>query len=394
MSWFVIVFVLTRTATPALGQDALSSTDAFRMVSGAGVPSDWTHRHVIFSSVPSDAETLSDVQREPRFWLQQLRHHEIPISERRWGRRRRERIERDWNEAMNTGFSSFNSVVYPAKYSFNSANPIPSCSGDFVVFTSGLSGPATTFNIVAFTNLYLNSGGGSPFCAGTGPKLLFAYYASTASTPGGLNTSPVLSLDGTQVAFIEAAGSGAIFHVLKWQAAASTPTFPAITGTLNNCASIITLPCEYSLKFSGTIRSTNSSPFVDYKNDTAYVSDNSGNFYAISPVFGGGTPAVKGGWPVNVGGAPVMAPVYDSVSKRVFATDTTGKLYYIATTGTCGVTPAPCMGGSVSVSSGNVPEPPVVDSSTQKVVSIYQLRADWIGSYRRSRGSGHNKPRQ
>jgi hypothetical protein len=364
VSWLVTVLALTGMANPAFGQDPQSSTDAFRTVTEVGVPSDWTHRHLIFSAVPPDDETHFEVQREPRFWLQQLRRGEFPVTDKQWVPRRRERIERDWNEAMNTGFSSFNGVVYPAKYSFNST---PSCSSDFVVFTSGLSAPATNFNIVAFNNLYLNSGGGSPFCTGTGPKLLFAYYASTGSTPGGLNTSPVLSLDGTQVAFIEAAGSGAIFHVLKWQAAASTPTFPAITGTLNNCASISTLPCEYSLNFSGSTRSTNSSPFVDYRHDTAYVSDNAGNVYAISPVFNGGTPAVKSGWPISVGGAPVMAPVYDSVSKHVFAADTSGKLYYIATTGTCGATPAPCLGGSVSVSSGNVPEPPVVDSSTQKV---------------------------
>jgi hypothetical protein len=366
LSWCVIALVLTGIARSAWSQEQWSTDEAFRMVSGAGVPSDWTHRHVVFSSV-SSIETLSDIQQEPRYWLQQLRRREFPVTEKRWVPRRRERIERDWNEAMNTGFSSFNGVVYPAKYSFNSANPTPSCNNDFVVFTSGLSGPATNFNIVAFTNLYLNGSGGSPFCAGAGPKLLFAYYASTGSTPGGLNTSPVLSLDGTQVAFIEAAGSGAIFHVLKWQATASTPTFPAITGTLSNCVSISALPCEYSLNFSGTTRSTNSSPFVDYKNDTAYVSDNAGNIYAISPVFGGGAPAVKSGWPVSVGGSPVMAPVYDSVSKRVFAADASGKLYYVATTGTCSVTPAPCLGGSVSVSSGSVPEPPVIDSSTQKV---------------------------
>ena len=367
VSWLVTVLALTGMANPAFGQDTQSPTDAFRTVSEVGVPSDWTHRHLIFSAVPSDEETHSEVQREPRFWLQQLRRGELPVTDKQWVPRRRERIERDWNEAMNTGFSSFNGVVYPAKYSFNATNPTPSCSSDFVVFTSGLSGPATNFNIVAFTNLYLNSGGGAPFCAGTGPKLLFAYYASTGSTPGGLNTSPVLSLDGTQVAFIEAAGSGAIFHVLKWQAAASTPTFPTITATLNNCASISSPPCEYGLNFSGSTRSTNSSPFVDYKHDTAYVSDNGGNVYAISPVFNGGTPAVKSGWPISVGGAPLMAPVYDSVSKRVFAADTSGKLYYIATTGVCGATPAPCVGGSVSVSSGNVPEPPIVDSSTQKV---------------------------
>jgi hypothetical protein len=248
---------------------------------------------------------------------------------------------------------------------------MPSCTSDYVVFALG-SSTSSSFNIIAFSNLYLNSSGGTAFCSGSTPKLLFAYYASTGATPGGLNPSPVLSLDGTQIGFIEAAGSGAIFHVLKWQAASSTPTFPATTATLNNCATNSTLPCEYSFGYAGTNTATRSSPFVDYSSDTAYASDNGGNLYAISPVFGGGAPATKSGWPasgLNVGTVtPLTGPVYDSVSQRVFvAGATNGMLYYFNTTGTCGVTPAPCLGGSLSVSSGTITDPPVVDSTAQKV---------------------------
>jgi hypothetical protein len=220
-------------------------------------------------------------------------------------------LERDWNEAMNTGFNSYGTPKYPAKYSFNSANPLPSCTNDYVVFTLGGS-TSSSFDIIAFTNLYLNSGAGSSFCAGTNPTLLFAYFASTASTPGGLNGSPARSLDGTQIAFVESAGSGGIFHVLKWQAASSVPTFPNSTATLHDCAANSAPPCEYSVGYAGSITATKTSPYVDYATDTAYVTDNAGNVYAISPVFGGGTPAVKSGWPVGVG-TSVTAPVYDSV---------------------------------------------------------------------------------
>jgi len=278
-------------------------------------------------------------------------------------------LERDWNEAMNAGFSSFSNFKYPAKYSFISANTMPSCTSDYVVFTLG-SSSSSSFNIIAFSNLYLNSSGGSSFCSGSTPKLLFAYYASTST--GGLNTSPSLSLDGTQIAFVEAAASGAIFHVLKWQAATSTPTFPNTTATLNNCATNATLPCEYSLAYAGTNPATRSSPYVDYGSDTAYLTDNGGNLYAVSPVFGGGTPAVKSGWPsagLNVGTVtPLTAPVYDPISQRVFvAGATNGLLYYFNTAGTCGTTPAPCLGGSISASSGSIVEPPVVDSTAQRV---------------------------
>jgi hypothetical protein len=407
--WMLIGLAASWIVPPLLCQEQPSSADAFRMASQAGVPTDWTHRHVMFSWGPEDSETRLSVRNEPRYWLQLLRRHTLEntasadvshiddwagrqLAQRRsehlepkeeveftddnavglgTGRngRHKQRLERDWNQAMNTGFSSYPSSKYPAKYSFSSADS--SCSNDYVVFTLG-SSSSSSFNIIAFSNLYLNSSGGSSFCSGSAPTLLFAYFASTGSTPGGLNTSPTLSLDGTQVAFIEAAGSGAVFHVLKWQAASSTPTFPHSTGTLNNCATNGSLPCEYSLGYAGTNTATRSSPFVDYATDTAYVSDNAGNLYAVSPVFGGGTPAVKSGWPaagLNVGTVtPLTAPVYDSVSQRIFvAGATNGLLYYFKTTGTCGATPAPCLGGSISVSSGTIAEPPVVDSTTQRV---------------------------
>jgi hypothetical protein len=377
------------------------------MASQAGVPTDWTHRHVVFSSGSNDSEARSSSQKEPRYWLQLLRRrsledaasadmahfddwaadrlaphrheylevqgeveqtdydNDVDDLEARRKRRHKERLERDWNEAMNTGFNSYGTPKYPAKYSFNSANPLPSCTNDYVVFTLG-SSTNTSFNIIAFTNLYLNAGAGSSFCSGANPKLLFAYFASTGSTPGGLNGSPTLSLDGTQIAFVESAGSGGIFHVLKWQAASSVPTFPNSTATLHDCAVNSAPPCEYSIAYAGSITATKTSPYVDYAADTAYVTDNAGNVYAISPVFGGGTPAVKSGWPVAIG-TNVTAPVYDSVSQRIFVGDSNGNLDYVKTTGNCGVTPAPCLGATLSVSSGTIAEPPVVDSTTQKV---------------------------
>jgi hypothetical protein len=339
LRWIPFCLAFFSPVLPLWAQEP-APTSVGSQINFVGVPTDWSHQHVIFSTSP-DSETAADVQREPRYWLQafrrqtivdvsasqaadytsELNHRQYALWEQEWrdwrddgsgssrDRRRKNRdrdedkLERDWNEAMNTGFKSFSNVTYAAKYSFASANPMPSCTSDYVVFALG-SSTSSSFNIIAFSNLYLNSSGGTAFCPGSSPKLLFAYYASTGATPGGLNPSPVLSLDGTQIGFIEAAGSGAIFHVLKWQAASSTPTFPATTATLNNCATNGTLPCEYSFGYAGTNTATRSTPFVDYSSDTAYASDNGGNLYAISPVFGGGTPATKSGWPaggLNVG---------------------------------------------------------------------------------------------
>lgn len=125
---------------------------------------------------------------------------------------------------------------------------------------------------------------------------------------------------------------------------------------------------------------TSSSPFVDYRHETAYVSDNFGNVYAISPVFGGGPPAVKTGWPVSIGASKTLtAPVYDSVSKRVFVAAANGNLYYIQTTGTCGGTPAPCLGGSTAVSAigTTITAPPVVDATTS-LCFLKALRPDLV----------------
>jgi hypothetical protein len=271
---------------------------------------------------------------------------------------------------MSTSFTSFSTSKFAAKYFFNSSNPTPSCTNDYAVYaTASING--SPFNLVAFTNLYLNASGGSSFCPGTTPKLLFSYDTSTASPPGEVNGSPALSLDGTQIAFIETS-TEADFHVLKWAAATSTPTFPGNTGTVGNCAVNGTLPCQYTLVYTGNHSANISSPFVDYSTDTAYVTDDVGNVYAISPVFGGGAPAIRTGWPsagINVGvSTPLTAPAYDSVSAKVFVAGGNGKLYFIKTTGTCGATAAPCLGGSVVASASAITTPPIIDSTTQKVL--------------------------
>lgn len=41
-----------------------------------GLPTDWTHRHVIFSQ-PSDALWVELLAKDPRFWQQQYRHNAL-----------------------------------------------------------------------------------------------------------------------------------------------------------------------------------------------------------------------------------------------------------------------------------------------------------------------------
>ena len=116
--------------------------------------------------------------------------------------------------------------MYPAKYSFSATTA--SCS-DFVVYPTGTAGATAAASIVAFSNLY--AGG----CSGTVPSVYWAY-----NTGGMVTTSPVLSLDGTQLVFVQVSGTTASLVLLKWSANSGTPTLPvtptaATLATYRNC---------------------------------------------------------------------------------------------------------------------------------------------------------------
>jgi hypothetical protein len=334
-----------------------------------GIPADWSDSHVVFSQ-PDTFERLRAVQADPRYWQQLHRtvllqhavaatpHTASPVA------------QVDWSESVSTTALHFaNAVTYPAKYSFNAADPTPSCANDYIVYALPAKA-ATDANLVAFNNLYVNDSG-TGTCPGTTPHALFTYNASRHT--GKLNSSPVLSEDGTKVAFIEDAAS-AEFHVLKWKAGDTSPTFgaPWNSSVLPDCATDgATAPCEYSVVYS-TNKAALSSPYVDYASDTAYVTDNNGLLAAISPVFGGGKPAVI--FSLTVPSQTRMTPpVYDSVSRNVFAADAGGSLYYIrtsaASSGKCASGSPPCVGAptlTVSDSTG-IFDSPIVDSASGTV---------------------------
>jgi len=349
-----------------------------------GVPRDWSHSHQILPQ-PATYERLTEIQADPRYW------HQAQTAATRTVERRelpRQSVSShasaldttpaptgvlpdvDWGESLGTAALTYTNLnSYPAKYSFNVANPAPDCTNDYVLFTLPTA-TSTRFNLVAFNNLYVNATG-TGSCPGTLPKILFAYNASQNGGP--LNSSPSLSLDGKQIAFVESA-TASQFHVVKWRSGDVSTTFgnPYNAAKMANCATNgAVAPCEWSVTYS-TGKSTLAAPFIDYTNDVAYVSDDIGKVYAIKPVFGGGAPAVA--WSVSISGSTLMTPpVYDSVSKNVFVADAAGKLYYIRTSsaasGTCATGSTPCLGSpSLTVSSGAaVVEAPTVDSSNGKV---------------------------
>jgi len=348
-----------------------------------GVPMDWSHRHQIFPQ-PRDFSRLREIQADPRYW-HQVYTRSMRVTETS-GRRLQPEGARylpprtlggssglpkvDWGESMGGAALSFTGLQsYPAKYSFNVANPVPNCTSDYAVFTLPTA-TTTRFNLIAFKNLYVdNAGTGS--CSGTLPLPLFAYNISQIG--GTLNSSPSLSLDGTQIAVVES-GTSSQFHVVKWRAGDVSGVFgsPYNAIKMTNCATNgAAAPCEWSLNYSST-KSTLGAPYIDYQNDTAYVTDDNGNVTAIKPVFGGGAPAVL--WTVAIsGGKTLTPPVYDSVSKNVFVADGSGNLYYVRTAasaaGSCASGTTPCQGSATLNAGGGkaVSDAPLVDSTNGTV---------------------------
>jgi hypothetical protein len=53
LRWILIGLAIASTVAPVFGQAPQASVDAFQAVSDAGLPTDWTHRHAIFSSPSS-----------------------------------------------------------------------------------------------------------------------------------------------------------------------------------------------------------------------------------------------------------------------------------------------------------------------------------------------------
>ena len=184
----------------------------------------------------------------------------------------------------------------------------PDCANDFVVFGIRAGSATGQANIVAFNNLYTT-------CSAPVPQTMWAYYVGdTIGTPDVVRTSPVLSLDGKEVAFVEnrdKGSGGAYFHVLTWVANQGTITSPATPGLGGSSVR--------SVKYSSS-GNRRSSPFVDYWRNVAFVGANDGKLYAIWPVFNG-----SGGF--NVASTVVYSnryltsPVMDPGASRIFVSD-------------------------------------------------------------------------
>ncbi len=287
-----------------------------------GIPHDWTERHLIFSR-QALTEHPELARMEPRLLFQAMRQQHVPSQSRPTEENNvpASGEQRDWNVPLGAGRVALG--MSPAKYGFDSTAP-PSCANDYVLFGLNVAGvTGGQASLVAYNNLYSGTGG---YCGTSGPTVLFAYNTTTAA--GKIQTSPVLSLDGTQVAFVESAAGSSVFHVVKWATGAGNGTSATNSAAPGNGNSAT----ETSLTYAAA-NNTRSAPWVDYINDAAYVGADDGKLYKISPVFNG-TPALAGApWPLTIAnGRRLTAPVLDPRTQNIFIGDSQGFLWQVSLT--------------------------------------------------------------
>jgi hypothetical protein len=296
-----------------------------------GYPQDWSSRHLLMPGMRAE-NVLAAGDRDPRYVYNMVMRQ--VAMERFRPRRHRPQpqppMRIDWAVSLENGYVPTNQS--PAKYQFDVV--ADSCSSDYVVFGLNVTS-GTQANLVGINNLYT---GATLLCNSGSPWVSFAYNTVTQSG-GQINTSPALSTDGTKVAFVESTSGGSYFHVLVLPNPIPVP--PSQAGTVlvpqtpTSCTTPTTAGCMTSLTIETAATNSNSSPWVDYNTDTAYVGADNGLLYKITPVFGGGAPALvsTGGWPVTVSTQAtkvLTAPVVDDTAGLIFVGDGEGYLYSVS----------------------------------------------------------------
>ncbi len=175
---------------------------------------------------------------------------------------------------------------FPATYSTGST----SCN-DFAVFNTGLTGASGQASIIAYRNLYSTCNGGVPT----------AYWAY--NTGGTITNAVVLSVDGSQVGFVQSVSGVATWScssgqaVALWVLQSPRPPWPP-TSYRGSCTA---LPCMTTIALSGSPSDTYSFPYYDYATDTVYAGDDGGKLHKFTSIFRSGTPIeAPSPWPVTV----------------------------------------------------------------------------------------------
>jgi len=327
-----------------------------------GFPQDWTHRHVVFHR-----QTLwqhPQLTSEPRVLHQFIRKMAYSAvgpfaASDEVSPKRTAALRRDWSVNLGVGKVAFG--MSPVKYGFD-VNALPSCANDFAAFgldVAGVTGGQA--NLVAFNNLYRGPGG---LCGTGAPSTLFSYNTTTV-VGGSVDTSPVLSLDGAKIAFVESTATSSIFHVLTWATGAGNGTSPVVSAApgVGNTATMT------SLTYAAANTNTRSSPWIDYDRDVAYVGADDGRLYKITGVFNGTPTSAGAPWPVLVNAnRRLTGPVLDQLTGNIFVGDARGILWSVNAN-----TPATIRSLNVGLPGATNPaifDPPIVDVDNGTVFAI------------------------
>ena len=250
----------------------------------------------------------------------------------------------------------------------------------FGTVTAGVNGAQA--NIVGFNYLYSGTTP-APFCTGkTSPEFIFSYASGT----GAVATSPVVSVDGTKIAYIEnGTNIGAVLHVLTFASGSTEYGTCTNTGTaLPTCAihavvpgstagskaTDFAIPLLSALATEATptatpVTDTRSAPFVNYNDDVLFVGDDVGHLYSVTSVFTG-TPTLAGGkFPVLVSNGNLLnSPVVDvGGTGNVFIGDSASNVFAYTPAGVI-------VGTSQSIGNGTeggIHDAAIVDSTNSKV---------------------------
>src|SRR5690348_2141348 len=304
---------------------ARSIEDGDTAVEHLGFPEDWSSHHLVMAGDSAERAVAAGV-REPRHvYNMVMRRSAIAIAKHPLANPRSTKL--DWAVSLENGFLP--AGAYPAKYRFDLNTQ--DCNADFVLFA--LNAPSGQANLVGINNLYTEA---TPKCNGGNPLVAFAYNAQ--SNGGTIYTSPTLSADGTKVAFMESTNNQTYFHVLVLPNPIPTPghTIGTVRSpqTPTSCAAPTTVGCMTTLHVINST-DTNSSIWVDYASDTAYVGMDNGKLYKIKPVFKGAAPALvaDSNWPVTVSNQTnriLTDPIVDTFANRIFIGDGFGYLYAVS----------------------------------------------------------------
>jgi len=382
--WFGVAAGLLVLGIPLSGQSG-TATESTQGANDApthlGYPQDWSSRHLLMPGTRVE-DVLAEGGRDPRhvynLVMRQAAEENARISigivpRPRPGSRR---IKIDWAVSLENGRVLPNQ--FPAKYRFDIGGE--NCNSDYALF--GLTvASGTQANLVGINNLYTEA---TPKCNSGSPWVAFAYNTVTHSG-GQIRTSPALSTNGTKVAFVESTAGASYFHVLVLPNPIPTP--PSQAGTVlspqtpTSCATPTTAGCMTTLTIETAATNTNSSPWVDYNTDTAYVGADNGLVYKIAPVFGGGAPVLvtNADWPVTVStqaNKVLTAPIVDVKSGRIFLGDGQGLLYAVNLTSPAGTTAAVQTIGWAGHGAGTgIVDPPIVvnDSANSAINQVFSF---------------------